>query len=204
MEDAEQVVGVLVDLRPLALRQDVLDVERVPAEALGKLHCDLVAGGVEADPGEAVGGELSRLAARGDDRLSARVRWRGSLMRGRLGIGTERVVHRHWPIRHGTREALLRHVLRLVRHSTLKEGRPPISVSWRAAGRLYASGTVLGRTGRSQEGGQRREASPKRGPAAQGSPAREARCARQELNLRPRAPEARALSPELLALVQPV
>ena len=39
VEDGEEValVGVVVDLRPLALRHDVLDVERMPAEALGEL-----------------------------------------------------------------------------------------------------------------------------------------------------------------------
>ena len=37
VEDDEEVVRVLVDLRPLALREHVLDVERVPAEALGEL-----------------------------------------------------------------------------------------------------------------------------------------------------------------------
>ena len=39
VEDGEEValVGVVVDLRPLALREHVLDVERVPAEALGEL-----------------------------------------------------------------------------------------------------------------------------------------------------------------------
>ena len=36
VEDAEEVVRVLVDLRPLPLREHVLDVERVPAEALGQ------------------------------------------------------------------------------------------------------------------------------------------------------------------------
>ena len=38
VEDAEEVAVVLVvvDLRPLALRDDVLDVERMPAEALGE------------------------------------------------------------------------------------------------------------------------------------------------------------------------
>jgi len=41
---AEEVLGVLVDLRPLALREDVLEVERVPAEALGEGRCFLVAG----------------------------------------------------------------------------------------------------------------------------------------------------------------
>jgi hypothetical protein len=36
MEDAEEiaVVDVVVDLRPLPLREDVLDVERMPAETL--------------------------------------------------------------------------------------------------------------------------------------------------------------------------
>src|SRR5207249_6818533 len=32
VEDDEEVVRVVVDLRPLALREDVLEVERVPAE----------------------------------------------------------------------------------------------------------------------------------------------------------------------------
>ena len=38
VENGEEVAVVLVvvDLRPLALRDDVLDVERVPAEALGE------------------------------------------------------------------------------------------------------------------------------------------------------------------------
>ena len=36
VEDAEEVVRVLVDLRALALREHVLEVERVPAEALGE------------------------------------------------------------------------------------------------------------------------------------------------------------------------
>ena len=37
VEDDEEVARVLVDLRPLALREDVLDVELVEAEALGEL-----------------------------------------------------------------------------------------------------------------------------------------------------------------------
>ena len=36
VEDREEVVRVLVDLRSLALREDVFDVERVPAEPLGE------------------------------------------------------------------------------------------------------------------------------------------------------------------------
>jgi predicted DNA-binding transcriptional regulator AlpA len=35
--------------------------------------------------------------------------------------------------------------------------RLPLSVSWRVAQTLYASGTVLARTGRSQEGAERRD-----------------------------------------------
>ena len=42
---------------------------------------------------------------------------------------------------------------------------PLLTVSWRVAERPYASGTVLGHTARSQEGGQRHEAG---GPAAAG------------------------------------
>ena len=55
VEDEEEVVGVLVDLRPLALREHVLEVERVPAEALGELGRGLLVGRVEVDPGQAVG-----------------------------------------------------------------------------------------------------------------------------------------------------
>ena len=56
VEHAEEVLGVLVDLRPLALREDVLEVERVPAEALGELVRLVGVGRVEVDPGQAVGG----------------------------------------------------------------------------------------------------------------------------------------------------
>ncbi len=65
MKDGKEVgarlgVRVLVDLRPLAPREDVLDVERVPAEA-GREAADLlVRRSVEVDPGEAVGVELVR------------------------------------------------------------------------------------------------------------------------------------------------
>ncbi len=37
VENDEEVVGVLVDLRTLALREHILDVERMPFEALGEL-----------------------------------------------------------------------------------------------------------------------------------------------------------------------
>ena len=52
VEDAEEVLGVLVDLRPLALREDVLEVERMPAEALGELGRLVGRGRVEVDPGQ--------------------------------------------------------------------------------------------------------------------------------------------------------
>ncbi len=71
VEDAEEItlVGVVVDLRPLALREDVLDVERMPAEALAKaVDRFRIDRGIEVDPGEAVGAELSEawFRARGD------------------------------------------------------------------------------------------------------------------------------------------
>ena len=62
MENAEEIalVGVVVDLRALTLREDVLDVERMPAEALTERVDGLrVDRRVEVDPGEAVGAELS-------------------------------------------------------------------------------------------------------------------------------------------------
>src|SRR2546423_1307327 len=62
VEDAEEValVGVVVDLRALALRHHVLDVERVPAKAVGQLLRVRQGRRVEMDPGEAGGAELSR------------------------------------------------------------------------------------------------------------------------------------------------
>ncbi len=77
VEDAEEVLGVLVDLRPLALREDVLEVERVPAEALGQGGRFLRAGIVEVDPGQAVRVELGNAPLRacaGVPRLRARSR----------------------------------------------------------------------------------------------------------------------------------
>ena len=78
MEDAEQValVRVVVDLRTLPAREDVLDVERMPGEAVGEERSRLVVWRLEVDPGEAVRLELRRLGtcARGDvpDRTGAR------------------------------------------------------------------------------------------------------------------------------------
>ena len=73
VENDETVVLVLVHLRPLALREDILDVERVPAEALGERRRLLRRRGVEVDPGQAVSGELSRLARRGCRNLASDV-----------------------------------------------------------------------------------------------------------------------------------
>ena len=62
MEDAEEVavVDVVVDLRALPLREDVLDVEWMPAEPLAQLVDRLrIDRRVEVDPGETVSAELS-------------------------------------------------------------------------------------------------------------------------------------------------
>ena len=77
VQDPEEVFGVLVDLRSLALRKDVLQIERVPAEALGEGGRFLMAGIVEVNPGQAVRVELCnpRLRACGGvPRLRARSR----------------------------------------------------------------------------------------------------------------------------------
>ena len=63
MEDGEEVLVVLVvvDLRALALRDDVLDVERVPAEPLGEHLRRLEVGRDDVDPGQPGGAELRDL-----------------------------------------------------------------------------------------------------------------------------------------------
>ncbi len=58
MEDDEEVFGVLVDLRPLPLGEDVLHVELVEAEALGEVGDLEGVGAVGVDPGQAVSREL--------------------------------------------------------------------------------------------------------------------------------------------------
>ena len=63
MEDDEEVLGVLVDLRTLALGEDVLDVELVEAEALGQVGNLEGARPLAVHPGQAVSGKL------GDARL---------------------------------------------------------------------------------------------------------------------------------------
>src|SRR4051794_18781441 len=77
VEDAEEVVRVVVDLRALAAREDVLEVEGMPAIALGEGRGLLQRGGVEVDPGEAVVVELGDARLRpcgGFPRLRARSR----------------------------------------------------------------------------------------------------------------------------------
>ncbi|HEX9349733.1 MAG TPA: hypothetical protein VF877_00510 [Gaiellaceae bacterium] len=69
VQNGEEVLGILVDLRALALGEDVFDVERMPAEALREVGGRVRIGRVEVNPGQAVGGELSGLASRADDRL---------------------------------------------------------------------------------------------------------------------------------------
>ena len=96
MEDAEEValVGVVVDLRALALGEDVLDVERMPAEALGEHRRASIASGasrwIQVRPAalSSAGGDGGAETATTVSR--ARVR----RMRGRLGIGTERILDR--------------------------------------------------------------------------------------------------------------
>ena len=68
VEDGEEValVLVVVDLRPLALRDDVLDVERMPAESLCETLRRRHVGRDDVGPGEPASGELV------DDRRRAR------------------------------------------------------------------------------------------------------------------------------------
>jgi hypothetical protein len=60
VENGEQVAVVLVvvDLRPLALRNDVLDIEWMPAKALGECQRGLDVRRNDVCPGEAASGEL--------------------------------------------------------------------------------------------------------------------------------------------------
>ena len=90
MENDEEVIGVLVDLRPLALREHVLDVQRVPFEALGKL-LGLAPSGTERliQVRPLALSSVSRGSARGRSRRRASA---GRVMRGSLAISTERVV----------------------------------------------------------------------------------------------------------------
>src|SRR5262249_3650174 len=73
VQDREEVAVVLVvvDLGTLALRDDVLDVERVPPEAVGQLTCRLDVRRDDVDPGEPASGELVDDRRRRDDRRAA-------------------------------------------------------------------------------------------------------------------------------------
>ena len=107
VEDDEQVavVLVLVDLRPLALGDDVLDVERVPLEALGEHLRRVSVRRDDVDPGEAASAELVDERGRRDDDLARAAGRAVRRMRGRLGIGTERVVQRRDHVRDSSRGA---------------------------------------------------------------------------------------------------
>ena len=70
--DAALVAGVEVDLRPLAAGENVLDVERVPAEAACELLRLLRRRREEVDPGDSVARELGDARPRVDDRSSGR------------------------------------------------------------------------------------------------------------------------------------
>jgi hypothetical protein len=73
VEDDEEVLGVLIDLRALALGEDVLDIEWVPTEALGELACLLEGGAGEMNPGEVVRRELGYARFRRRDSLNYRL-----------------------------------------------------------------------------------------------------------------------------------
>src|SRR5262249_58210853 len=74
MEDGEEVVGVLVDLRSLPLREHVLKVERMPTEPLLKMLGLRSRRRGQVNPGEAVLVKFSepRLGRRDDDLARAR------------------------------------------------------------------------------------------------------------------------------------
>jgi hypothetical protein len=58
VKDDEEVARVVVDLRALALRKDVLDVELVESEAVGQLTELEVRRLLDVNPGQAASGEL--------------------------------------------------------------------------------------------------------------------------------------------------
>jgi len=76
VEDGEEVgvavLGVDVDLRALAPRHHVLDVERMPAEPRGERERLLLRRRLEVDPGQAVVLELSDAGPRRGLRLPGR------------------------------------------------------------------------------------------------------------------------------------
>jgi len=72
VKDCEEIVGVVVHLRPLAAREDVLTVEWMPLEALGQLADDAAVDGLEVDPAETAGAELSDARCRVQARIDLR------------------------------------------------------------------------------------------------------------------------------------
>jgi hypothetical protein len=85
VEDDEQVLRVLVDLRPLALAKDVLDVERCQPKRSASDRGVERGRRVAVDPGQAVGAELDEARLRVATRPRRHSSGRGRLMRGRLG-----------------------------------------------------------------------------------------------------------------------
>src|SRR5205807_444948 len=72
VENAEEVLRIVVDLRPLTPREHILDVERVPVESVCERLRFLELGRVEVDPGQAVAVKLSESGARTCDDLRGR------------------------------------------------------------------------------------------------------------------------------------
>src|SRR5207248_3198743 len=104
VEDPEEVplVRVVVDLRALPLREDVLDVERVPAETGAQLVDDLRLERLEVDPGQALAAELSDAWFRARcDRLCEAARPRpqdaGQAWHRYSGGRRSSAPCRHWP-----------------------------------------------------------------------------------------------------------
>ena len=76
VQDGEEILRIVVDLRPLASREHVLDVQRVPVESLRERLRLLELRRVELDPGQAVFVKLSQAGAGASDGLRGRrARW---------------------------------------------------------------------------------------------------------------------------------
>ena len=108
VEDGEEVAVVLVvvDLRPLALRDDVLDVQRDASRTARRAPAAVSRSGATAltqvspaAASSATCGARATSSAPGRGRVLLR-------MRGRLGTGTERVVGRGHHVRHSSRRRL--------------------------------------------------------------------------------------------------
>ena len=122
VEDGEEVplVLVVVDLRPLPLGDDVLDVQGVPAEALGEALGGLEVGADRVDPGQPAGCELATCGpVRARLRAGARP---GPADPGQAAAsGTEWVVDRQHHVLHFTRQPA--RVTPALRSRRLRNGR---------------------------------------------------------------------------------